>query len=170
MKEEMKEDNSTEETLNDLYLDRFSSLLRHIKNVQSNAILLAERLIEKENKRELARQLIINSLQHDISKFQGIEWDYLLSDNIENLKLAIDQHNRTNFHHPEHWDGVENMPDVFLAEMVVDWKSRSSELGTDFMKWVKEDAPKKFNYSTSGKVYKKIKYFAELLLDEFKKL
>lgn len=161
-----------DDELNELYVKRLAATVRHIQSVQQNAILLAERIIEKDSsKRELARQLVANSLQHDQSKLEGIEWDYLLCNDEDKLVMAINQHNRTNFHHPEHWGGIESMPDIFLAEMACDWKSRSSELGTDFKKWVKEDAPKKYNYPISGGVYKKIKFFADLLLGEgFKNL
>ena len=156
--------------LNDLYVKRLDSTVRHIQNVQKHAILLADRLIE-DGKHELARQLVVNSLQHDLSKLQGIEWDYLMSEDKDKLKIAIDQHVRTNMHHPEHWGGIENMSDIYIAEMVVDWFSRSGELGTDFQKWIKEEAPERFGYSTSGKIHKKVKYFADLLLGEgFKKL
>lgn len=156
---------------NSIYLARLDSVVRHIQNVQSNALLLAERLIEQDNECELARQLVANSLEHDKSKLYGIEWDYLLSDDKEKLKMAVEQHNKTNAHHPEHWGGIKEMPRVFLAEMACDIKARSSEFGTDVKDWLKEVATKKYDFSTGSKAYKDLMYFLNLLLESrFQKL
>ena len=48
-------------------------LLRHIRNVQDECSLLAERLIE-QGKSDFARALLANSMLHDNSKFRGTEW------------------------------------------------------------------------------------------------
>lgn len=153
-----------------LYLERLDAIVRHIQNVQSNALLLAQRLIEQDGECELARQLVANSLGHDASKLFGIEWDYLLSDDKEKLKMAIEQHNKTNTHHPEHWDGVDNMPRVYVAEFVCDTFTRSQEMGTDYLVWLKTDASKRWSFSTTGGFYKKCKYFYDLLVHKFVKL
>lgn len=148
------------------YLARLDAIVRHIQLVQSNALLLAERLIEQDGECELARQLVANSLEHDKSKLFGIEWDYLLSDDKAKLKMAIEQHNKTNTHHPEHWGGIKEMPRVYLAEMVCDIKARSSEFGTDVKSWLKEEATKRYEFTTGSKVYKDLHYFLNLLLEK----
>ena len=51
------------------------TLVRHIKNVQDECSLLAERLLE-QGKQELAVNLIANSMLHDNSKFRGVEWAF----------------------------------------------------------------------------------------------
>lgn len=156
-------------------LKKVDSLYRHIEEVQRNCRLLGERLIE-QGKDELAVQLIRNALVHDQSKFSGIEWDYLLNESEsaedkQNLALAIRHHNRTNLHHPEAWLGIKNMPPVFIAEMVCDWKARSSEFGSSVKDWIDNGAAQRFQYTKRDKVYKDIMFFTKLLLDEpFKKI
>lgn len=154
-------------------LKKVDALYRHIEEVQRNCRLLGERLIE-QGQDALGVHLIRNALVHDASKFSGIEWDYLLSESEgekENLKLAIQHHNRTNLHHPEAWLGVKNMPSVYLAEMVCDWKARSSEFGSSLKDWIDNGASERFGYTKRDKVYKEIMTYTRLLLDEpFKKL
>ena len=156
-------------------LKKVDALYRHIEEVQRNCRLLGERLIE-QGRDALAVQLIRNALVHDQSKFTGIEWDYLLIEpqNAEektNLALAVGHHNRTNLHHPEAWLGIKNMPDVFIAEMVCDWKARSSEFGSAVKDWIDNGASARFGYTKRDKIYKEIMGFTKLLLDEpFKKI
>jgi hypothetical protein len=144
------------------------TLLRHIRNVQDECCLLAERLIE-QGKPVLAKSLVANSMLHDNSKFRGVEWEYLTEEAKEKFPTqfedAITQHTLTNPHHPEYWGGIKLMPSVHMAEMVCDWKARSAEFGTDLREWVKEKATKRWGFSTSGRVYKEIKEYLDLLLD-----
>jgi hypothetical protein len=169
-KEKSSKQQAKEDKEKELYLARLDSIVRHIQNVQSNALLLAERLIEQDGENELARQLVANSLEHDKSKLYGIEWDYLLSDDREKLKMAIEQHNKTNAHHPEHWGGADNMPTVYIAEFVCDTFTRSQEMGTDYLDWLKNEASKRYTFSVNGKFYKKCRYFYDFLVERFKKL
>lgn len=162
---------NVEEMPTDLYLERLSSLRRHIANVQECAYLLGERLVKRGLVGDyiLAHDLVTNAHVHDKSKFDGIEWLYL-HDEIkesepEKFKLAWYQHVHTNEHHPEYWDGINNMPEVYIAEMVCDWKARSNEFGSDLRIWIKEQATKRFDFKPQGKTYKKIKEFVDLLLD-----
>jgi hypothetical protein len=144
--------------------------VRHIQNVQNAALLLADRLAEK-GEFNLARRLVQRSLCHDSSKFEGIEWDYLdipSSDklNRRNLKLAIHQHQQGNDHHPEYFPGgVSDMSRVQLAEMVCDWKARSEEFGSSLVDWVKDVACERYGFTVRSKVYHRIKFFLDLLLD-----
>lgn len=155
----------------DEYDIRLDNLRRHIHNVQESGYLLAERLRKRagDGDLELAHELVINIHVHDHSKFKGIEWEYLHDEikesDPEKFKLAWEQHVKTNEHHPEFWFGISNMPRVFVAEMVCDWKARSSEFATDLREWVKTKATKKFGFTVQGKVYKEIKEFLDLLLD-----
>jgi hypothetical protein len=148
---------------------RMANLWRHITEVQRNCYLLGIRLIEG-GEEGLGRRLISNSLAHDQSKFHGIEWDMLSldGDDIDQtaLQAAITQHNRTNMHHPEYWGTINDMPDVHIAEMVADWKARSSEFGTSLQEWIDVGAAERFAYTKNSKVYKKIKRFANLLVDK----
>ena len=143
-------------------------LVRHIRNVQDECGLLAERLIE-QGRQDLARTLLANSMLHDNSKFRGVEWEYLSEaakvEYPEQFKAAVQQHTLTNPHHPEYWGGIQHTPSVYVAEMVCDWKARSAEFGTDLRGWIKEKATKRWDFPTQGKVYREIKEYLDLLLD-----
>ena len=152
------------------YRKRLFAVWEHTQAVRSAALKLATRLIdnaETENDLDLARRLLQRSSMHDLSKFQGIEWDTLHRDEDESvLKLAIHQHQQTNDHHPEyHVDGISAMNDAQIAEMVCDWYARQSEMGTDFRSFIRIDAPKRWGFTTKSKIYKSIKRFVDLLLD-----
>jgi hypothetical protein len=147
---------------------RLDILLRHVNNVREDCQVLGERLIEK-GEEELGRKLIANGLIHDYSKFGGIEWEHLHGDvkdsSPEAFKLAAHQHITTNQHHPECWSGIENMPRLYLGEMVCDLHARSSEFGNDLREWVKDVATKKYGFTPQGRVYKEMKEFIDLLLE-----
>lgn len=145
--------------------DEIDKLLRHIQNVSGNCIVLGKKLIE-QNEAELGNALIANGLIHDNSKFFGIERKNLGSDDKEKQKLAIQQHNETNEHHPEFWGGIKQMPRIFVAEMVCDWKARSNEFGTDLRAWIETSAMQRFGFTKKDKVWKWINEFLNLLLDK----
>lgn len=148
---------------------QLEAVLRHINNVREDCEILGLRLIE-QGEAELGRMLIANGLVHDNSKLSGIEWQCLHSEVKEkderSFYLAFQQHISTNKHHPEHWPGgIEEMPRVYVAEMVCDWRTRAYEFGTDLREWCKGDACKKYKISHSGKIYKEIKEFMDMLLE-----
>ena len=65
------------------YRRRLLSVWEHTQAVRAAALRLATRLIdnaESENDLDLARRLLQRSSKHDLSKFQGIEWDTLYRD------------------------------------------------------------------------------------------
>jgi hypothetical protein len=161
-------------------IEKIESLLRHIRNVQDNCELLGKKLIEnylkldkraqkKSNDLHIGKQLIANSREHDKSKFYGIEWEHL-GKGDPFLGKAVIQHNRSNPHHPEYWGDIHQMPDVYIAEMVCDWKARSSEFGTDLKEFIEEKAQKRWGFKLTGvpvdSVGLKIKKYLSLLLDE----
>lgn len=143
-------------------------VLRHITNVRDNCELLGERLISRgENK--LGIELIGLGLVHDYSKIHNQnEFKYLRESYFGKPEFvcAITSHITTNYHHPEAWGSIDEMPRVFIAEMVCDWKSRSSEFGNDLMSWIRERATEKFHFSKNGGVYKEIKEMVDILLDK----
>lgn len=150
---------------------RLDAVLRHIENVRDDCLLLGERLIQQgKDDGKLGRMLIANGLIHDNSKLRGIEWQYLHPDvkinNPDAFHVAWQSHVSNNPHHPEYWPcGINEMSPVYLAEMVCDWHSRSSEFGTDLWEWIKDEAIPKYKVSTSGKTYKYLKEFVDLLLE-----
>lgn len=161
-----------EQSIQQNNMKHIDNLTRHIDLVRESCKLLGERLIDG-GREEFGRQLIARGYCHDQSKFSGIEWEYLhVGDEVDSnlLKAAIKHHSSTNSHHPEYHFGIENMPEIDVAEMVCDWQARSQEFGNDLRNWVKEVAVEKYNISTSGKQYKWIKNFLDTLLqNSFKK-
>lgn len=151
-----------------VHIKKIEALLRHIRNVQDSCEILGKRLIEI-GEFKLGRNLIANSLKHDISKFYGIEWENLNTESADGNKdlflSALNQHQQTNDHHPEFWDGVEGMPTVCVAEMVCDWHARSKEMGTDLRAFFTENALTKYSIPKNGKKYKEIKRYIDLMLD-----
>lgn len=161
--------------MSDFNHKHLESVVEHIERVQQATLKLGKRLIEY-GEEGFGLTLIANGLMHDQSKLQGIEWDFLVRVNKddddkakEHLQIAWRQHVETNPHHPEYWGSINEMPRIYVAEMVCDWYARQAEMGTDFRGWIKDDASKKYDFSLNGKIYKQIKFFVEMLLDpEFK--
>jgi len=148
--------------------EKLDALVRHIEGVQENCQLLANRLIDEDKSNfELAKRLIANSYMHDNSKFSSLEWQHLTKadEDDEMLDIVIKEHNSGNLHHPEYWNGIKNMPDVYIAEMCVDWRARSTELGTDLREWIDEKATKRWDFTKRDAVYKKIMKYVNLLLE-----
>jgi hypothetical protein len=147
-------------------IEKLKSLIEHIEEVQKNCQKLGFKLIEI-NEFDLGKMLVANSFLHDQSKFHGLEWLHLTKPDEEDelVGVAIQAHTSANYHHPEAWSGIKNMPPVFLAELVCDWKARSSELGNDLKDWIESAAFKKFQFSKRDKVYRDIMRFVNLLLE-----
>ena len=155
----------------ELTMEKVRALTRHIRNVEDNCLILGEKLIAR-GEIDLGRQLIANGYVHDSSKFYGIEFENLAYSSSVNtkeegaklkMKIAIQHHCLTNAHHPEHWQGIKNMPRVALGEMVADWKSRSEEFGTSLRDWIDEYALKRWEFTKESEVYKVIMDFVDLL-------
>ena len=157
----------------ELTMSKIRAITRHIRNVEDNCLILGERLIN-QGEIELGKKLISNGYVHDASKFHGIEWESIVpgqsSENVDDkklkLKLAISNHNQTNPHHPEYWNGIEKMPKVYVAEMCCDWKSRSEEFGTSLRDWIDEKATKRWKFDSNSKIYKEIIGFVDLLCEK----
>lgn len=143
------------------------SVLRHISNVRENCQLLGERLIEK-GESSLGIELIALGLIHDYSKIHNRNEFKFLRESFygtPEFNCALTSHITTNQHHPESWGNIAEMPRVYVAEMVCDWKSRSSEFGSDLVTWINEAATKKFEFSKRTKIYREIKEMVSILLD-----
>lgn len=156
----------------ELSLKKLEGITTHIKNVQDNATTMAKKLIE-QGYVNMGRELISRAFKHDVSKFRGIEWEDMapgveVADGTSKLKLrtAVYQHNHTNSHHPEYWDGIHNMPKIAVAEMVCDWKARSEEFGTDLRGWIENSATKRFGFEKNSDVYKLIMSYVDMICEK----
>ncbi len=147
--------------------DHLDNLVRHIRLVQDACVLLGKKFI-KTGEDAFGRSLIARGFEHDVSKFYGIEWDYLhIGKDVpkEELSLAVKQHNTTNEHHPEYWQGIDNMPALALAECVADWYARSQEFGTCLRDWFLEEGMKRYEVKPNTKLYKQIMKYIEMLTE-----
>lgn len=146
------------------YLDRLDDVCRHIALVRDACVLLGKRLI-KSGRVDFGRILIQLGHIHDASKFSGIEWRFLHNENADpiDIETAIEHHRKSNKHHPEFWGGFNNMPEVYMAEMVCDWYARSNEFGTDLKNWIDTEAVLKYNIDTESRKYEQLITFVEIL-------
>jgi len=155
-------------------IPKLEKLIKHIQHVQESSTILAEWSILQGNV-EQGIALMQNAAKHDNSKFSGIELRYLvLNETSDNdlIKSAVEHHNRTNLHHPEAWSGgIRQMTPLYVMEMVADWRSRSTEFGTDLRCWICDQATEKFHFKKTDRVYKDIQRYLKVILDiPFKKL
>lgn len=151
------------------YEEHLDNLIRHITLVREACSLMGKRLIA-QGRKDLGRLLIMRGHMHDVSKFTGIEWDFLhVGSDVDPVDLdhAVKQHVRTNPHHPEYHGGVENMTPLDLTEMVCDWYARAQEFGTDLRQWVKKEAVDRFQIDLKGPEWKWIQECIDLLLKDY---
>jgi len=136
--------------------------------VQENCELLADRMIE-EGRVEFGRILLANAQIHDASKWHGVEWLYLHQGPDvprDKIELAVCQHQKTNPHHPEYWGGLEQMPEIYIAEMVCDWCARSQEFGKDLRGWISTTARERFKLDFLPVKTEQIARFVGILTQE----
>ncbi len=145
------------------------NLLRHIELVREAGILLGKRLMA-QGRPDFGRLLIAKVHEHDLSKFFGIEWEFLHRPkeavNKVDLERAIKQHQNTNRHHPEYHGGFDKMDEIDVAEFVCDVYARSTEFGTSVRDWIESKAVIRYNINTDGDRYRWLQAFLKLLLDE----
>lgn len=150
-------------------LKKIATNNRHKNLVKDATDLLGTRLIEI-GEIDLGIKLISLGWEHDLSKYDHFEMEYLIEplDNTdkETLKLAIKKHQACNRHHVDFWSDIENMPRIFIAELVCDLFARSAEFGTNLRDYIKDTFMPKHKINPQGKVYKTIKEFVDLLLDK----
>ena len=147
--------------------EKLDRLTRHMDYVRLNCEIIGRKLMAQSKVKE-GLSLIANGYTHDNSKLFGIEWDFMdpTCEDHKGLELAVDQHRRTNPHHPEYWAGIENMPDLYLAEMVADWKARSTEFGKCLMTWIGEDATKRYKFKEFDDTWNRIVVFVDMVCDK----
>lgn len=144
------------------------NLVRHIDMVHQAGVLLGKRLMD-QGRKDFGRLLIAKCYEHDVTKFYGIEWKYLHAGNDvpkDKLEQAVRQHVETNSHHPEYHGGFENMPEIAVAEMVVDWYARAQEFGTGLRSWIKDTAIDRFDINIESEQYCWIEKFVDILLED----
>jgi len=161
--------NAKTKRIADETLIKIDNIVKHVNRVQENCIILGKYLISS-GKIDLGVTLIANGYCHDVSKFKGIEFQFMSptqptkEDEAKlKLKLAIQHHQKVNPHHVEHWQSIHDMPDVYLCEFCCDILARSQEFGTNLREWIDDEATKRFNFSKEDEVYKKIMEYVDIL-------
>jgi hypothetical protein len=147
--------------------DHLDNLIRHIELVRNNCVILGKKLIRRGEK-DFGRLLIAKGFQHDISKFYGIEWNYLHAGKDtpkEQLALAVEQHIETNDHHPEYWGGFQNMPRLAVCEFSCDILARSQEFSTNVFDWLTDTGIEKFHIDINSEEYKWLIEYLEMLTE-----
>ena len=144
------------------YLEKYKQyVLTHKKNVEKFADWLLE------NCPEVFEGVNINAFnlqirEHDDSKFSEEEFEpyarfwYDDSEHYDydpEYEAAWEHHWMNNEHHPEHWDG-EDMPLLYILEMLCDWGSFSiakgnlRELSDYYFSEAKDDDEKNLSEAT----------------------
>lgn len=147
--------------------EHLNTIIRHVKRVEDNCNRLASLL--KNDDFEFSLQLIRLGRIHDASKFGLVEF-YDLRIESKNFPEALILHRKNNPHHPEYWESIQKMPDIYIAEMVCDCVARGQEFGSDTRKWFREEATKIYEFTVDDRVGLLIEKYLNLLLTEpFKK-
>lgn len=121
----------------------------HISNIKLAHKKYGEELCNllKINKLELA----VNIAIHDASKYSLEEFDayrlyfYPCSDEEKDKELfnkAWKHHYTINKHHPEYWvdgDNIKDMPNLYIAEMLLDWEAMSMKFGSNTYEYYKKE-------------------------------
>jgi hypothetical protein len=143
----------------DSYLDEYKKYVDgHRARVKQFADWLEENLPEVFNDVDLeAFHEVID--EHDESKFSEPEFEayaqhfYGAKDNDFEYDQAWEHHWQNNEHHPEHWLG-EDMPLIYILEMICDWGSFSiakkdfNELINYYYEQAKDDEEKNLSDNT----------------------
>ncbi len=146
----------------------------HISNVKLALLKYGKDLCNSLNININDLTKLIND--HDASKFDPIEfygyrqWFYPLAGETKSeLKFneAWLHHQNTNPHHPEYWImrddksiKILDMPNIYIAEMLLDWESMSMKFGGSVVDYYRRDGYKKpFSTNTKAKVEEAIKIF-----------
>lgn len=163
----MSEDNQQFTPADKEHLQR---VLRHISHVRDFCELLGMRLIERGD-HFLGVEVVKRGLVHDNTKLYGVEFEFLRPDKMKShpdlFNMALKNHWSNWDHHPEHFgeNGITQLSDAALCEMVCDWAARSSELGTDIREWVANEATKKYGFTMKQKIGRSITTYLNLLFD-----
>ena len=160
--------------MNDKRITHLNELCTHKKLLIDSCNKLAVHFLS-ENEEDLALEIMRRAFVHDISKISKYEFHtadafdkfnkhthnrhHVFSDKE---RLFLEEHWRNNRHHPEHWENINDMSDMDIAEMVCDWHSRSVEFEDDLMDYIKYRQENRFKFPEH--LYKRIIEFANILL------
>ena len=144
----------------------------HIANIKLAHLKYGEQLVKLLNIGKI--ELGMNILLHDQSKYSVEEFDayrnyfHTCSDeekDKESFNRAWEHHYQFNKHHPEHWidgDNIKDMPNIYIAEMLLDWAAMGMKFGdTAYEYYQKERDKKPFSDTTKKTIDQVIHIFKE---------
>lgn len=80
-------------------------------------------------------------------------------------KDAIKLHWKHNTHHPEHFKSLTDMSRLDVMEMCCDWHARSTQYGTNFLEYVKEQQKIRFKFPIW--MFEEIWHYCQILDSKF---
>ena len=109
--------------------------------------------MEREGANEHAKMLRERAKVHDNSKISCQDELFALSriindkSSLKNPDIQLSQikkdaialHWKNNTHHPEHFNSPIDMSRLDIMEMCCDWHARSTQYGTDFLVYIKNN-------------------------------
>lgn len=145
-------------------------ILDHIANVKSAFYKYGDRLCQELNINKM--ELEKNIYEHDMSKFSSEEFDayrnyfypYSNEEKDEDaFELAWEHHYKNNKHHPQYWCNngkIEDMPNIYIAEMLCDWQAMKMKFGGSNYDYYMEERDKKpFSEKTKNTLDRVINIF-----------
>jgi hypothetical protein len=116
------------------YLDEYRKyVIEHKQRVKKFADWLKENLPELFNEVDEGH-FDVYIEEHDASKFSEEEFEpyaqkwFNDGEKTPEYEAAWEHHYKNNEHHPEFWDG-QDIPEIFILEMLCDWGSFSIDKG-----------------------------------------
>lgn len=109
---------------------------------------------ESNGYNQILDMIKINIDNHDASKYSDIEFDayrktfYSVDDkekedNKESFAIAWKHHYENNLHHWDSWvEKKEDMPTVYVVEMICDWQAMSYKFGGNAAEWYNKEKGK----------------------------
>ena len=149
---------------------KLNIIVKHTEMVYNNVKNLCNKLFQMETlpfemtSEDILRLMYLGKV-HDSDKFTGFIFNHLWKGD-KYFEDALKRHQEKNQHHPEFWGGVNEMPTLYIAEMVCDCLARSQEFGTDIRNWFSEVASVKYNYEKTSIFMKKVSVFLDIILSE----
>jgi len=140
-------------------------LIKHIDYVRTDCDFISEYFLSNNEDLDCL-EIMRRGRAHDLSKFDDLEWNHLNGFDDPLFIEAIKHHRLTNDHHPEFHGSIHNMPRICVAEMVCDWKARSTQFGSDLEQWIEKDAKRIWDFNDNDEVSKTIKEFLNVLLEK----
>ena len=127
-------------------IKQLNDIVTHKKFIMDSAKLLCEYFI-RNNDLDTALEILKISFAHDISKSNKDEFlgmSHMINDNQKQKIIKL--HYERNKHHPEHWKNLNNIDEISIIEMSIDFFARSLQFGTDPVEYVTKEDRNRFNF------------------------